>query len=149
MMQLNKGKKRTECILLFRYELIYSKDIFFVPEPKKNSKHRVWDIKQVKTDLGSFTCKNILFLHSLLGCDTTSRLYGIGKGTSLKKFKGNVVLQQAARCFDSPHLTHAQIQSAGENSLIVKYNGKQNKLLNDLCHRKYCEKIATSNTHVD
>lgn len=29
-------------------------------------------------------CNNIFFIHAILGCDTTSRLHGIGKGTSEK-----------------------------------------------------------------
>ena len=33
------------------------------------------------TELGEGICDNILFLHAILGCDTTSRLYEIGKGT--------------------------------------------------------------------
>ena len=53
----------------------------------------------------------------MLGCDTTSRLFGIGKGTTLKKFKANVELQKAAEVFDSTLLTSSQIESAGERVL--------------------------------
>ena len=32
--------------------------------------------------LGMELCENILFIHALLGCDTTSSVFGIGKGAS-------------------------------------------------------------------
>ena len=135
-------------LLIYHTKLIHN-EIFFIPEPKKNSKCRIWNVKQVKTELGSFVCKHILFLHAMLGCDTTSRLFGIGKGTILKKFKANVELQKAAEVFDSTLSTSSQIESAGERVLVVMYGGKNNESLNSLRHRKYCEKLASSLASVD
>ena len=77
------------------------------------------------------------------------RLFGIGKGTVLKKFKANVELQKAAEVFDSTLSISSQIESAGERVLVVMYGGKTNEPLNSLRHRKYCEKLATSLAHVD
>ena len=68
----------------------------------------------------------------MLGCDTTSRLFRIGKGTILKKFKANVELQKAAEVFDSTLSTSSQIESAGEKVLVVMYGGKNNESLNSL-----------------
>ena len=39
-------------------------------------KNRIWDIKVTQSE----------FIHAILGCDTTSILYGLGKGLSLKRF---------------------------------------------------------------
>ena len=55
-----------------------SYNIFFKPEPKKAAMK--WNITAVKQKLGFEICYNILFLHAILGCDTTSQLYGIRKG---------------------------------------------------------------------
>ena len=65
-------------VLLLYHSNPTGKGLFFAPEPM-NAKQRVWDLKQAKRDIGPFVCKHILFLHALLGCDTTSRLFGIGK----------------------------------------------------------------------
>ena len=63
---------------------------FFQPKPKKSvKKPKVLNIEAVKEQLGPEICSNILFLHAVLGCDTTSHLYGIGEGTTLKKFKSS------------------------------------------------------------
>ena len=72
-------------------------------------------------DLGLFSCKHILFQHALLGCDRTSRLFGIGKGKVLKTFKVNSALQQAADVFDETSSTPAKIESAGENAMMVNW----------------------------
>jgi len=77
-------------VLLCYHASLESHDLFFCPEPKKNTKKpRIWNIKATKKMIGTDICKHILFLHAVLGCDTTSRLHGIGKGASLKKFKAN------------------------------------------------------------
>jgi len=47
----------------------------------------MWNNKATKERLGPDICKLNLFLHAVLGCDTTSSQPGIGKGASLKKFK--------------------------------------------------------------
>ena len=46
---------------------------------------KVWDISQIQSKIGSEVCLALPFLHSLLGCDTTSRLYSVGKSLALKK----------------------------------------------------------------
>ena len=75
-------------VLLCYHAKFESHDLFFRPEPKKNTKKlRIWNIKATKEKLGQDICSNILFIHAFLGCDTTSRQYGIGKGTYLSKFK--------------------------------------------------------------
>ena len=60
---------------------------FFRPEPKSGTCKlpRCWNIKHTKSSrvLGARVCENILFGHALLGCDTTSRVFGIGKGALL------------------------------------------------------------------
>ena len=67
-----------------------SKKIYFYYESKQNDRGtNVWDIKLCKKLLDKDICNNILFLHAILGCDTTSSFYSIGKGLSLKIFQQN------------------------------------------------------------
>ena len=42
-------------------------------------KNRIWDIKVNQSELGADICNKILFIQAILGCDTTSRLYCLGK----------------------------------------------------------------------
>ena len=48
-----------------------------------------------------------------------SWIYGIGKGSILKKFMDNVSLQQAAIIFNDPNSTHSQVQDAGEKAFVA------------------------------
>ena len=57
-------------VLLCYHASLESHDLFFCPEPKKNTKQpRVWNIKAVKQRLGPDICQHILILHAVLGCE--------------------------------------------------------------------------------
>ena len=99
--------------------------------------------------MGTFFCKHILFQHAILGSDTTSRLFGIGKGAIVKKFKTNAALQQAADVFNLVSFTPNDIESAGEKALVAIYNGKKEETLNTLRLTRYCEKVTKSLTQVE
>ena len=62
-------------------------------------KNRTWDIKVTQSELGADICNNILFIHAVLGCDTTSRLYGLGKGLSRKRFTSSALFRDKAEQF--------------------------------------------------
>ena len=73
-------------VLLCHHVEMNANEFFFKPEPKQRSKTRkTWNIKRTKTSLGANVCANILFVHPILGCDTTPRIHGIGKGVALTK----------------------------------------------------------------
>ena len=81
----------------------------FRPGPKANTRGaRIWHMKKVKEQPGKEVCRNLLFLHATTGCDTTSRIYRVGKATVLKKFE-NVLsfkeqcLQLSFCCFRRCH----------------------------------------------
>ena len=77
---------------------VTTNDGFYPPEPKATStKCRGWDIKKTNDGLGSNVCLVILFIHAILGCDTTSRLQRIGKSTFLKKVSNNTVFLEIAK----------------------------------------------------
>ena len=48
---------------------------------------KVWSIRFACEHLGQCVCDGILAIHALFGCDTTSRVFSIGKGVALTKFQ--------------------------------------------------------------
>ena len=89
-------------VLLCYHASLESHDLFFCPEPKNNTKQPcTWNIKDVKQRLGPDMCLTILFLHAVIGCDTTYRLHGIGKGASLKKYQTNNSFREQAMVLHS------------------------------------------------
>ena len=63
------------------------------------------------TPIGSDICCQILFLHAILGCDTTSQPHGIGKGNLLKKFRD---FCNYAEVLNSPSAMAEEISATGE-----------------------------------
>ena len=143
------GEDTDLLILLCYHASLQSCDIFFRSETKKGTKRpRVWSIKSVKQQLGPELCKNLLFLHAISGCDTTSQLYRIGKGNSLKKFRSNQKLREQAKIFNNELSSSAEISAAGEKALIIFYNGKPDDSLDSLRYKRFCEKVSTNKSHI-
>ncbi len=89
-------------------------------------------------------CSNILFLHALLGCDTTSHLYGIGKDTALKKFKLSPHFQEQASLLYIESATCEEVCTAGDQVLVIVYGGGSGESLDSLRYKRFCEKVSTS-----
>ena len=125
-------------------------DLFLCSEMRKNTKKpQMWNIKATKQLLGPDICKHILFLHAVLGCDTTSRLHGVGKGASLKKFKESAIFRQQAEFFFANSSSQDDVARAGEKALVIIYNGKPADTLDSLRYHRFCEKVASSSTHIE
>ena len=92
---------------------------------------------------------NILFIHSFLGCDTTSRIHGFGKGQLAKKIQSNEKLRNLASRFQDRNLTKDEVKKIGEESLLIMYNAKAILDLNSLRYEKFMQKVSTKLTSVD
>ena len=93
-------------------------------------------------------CQHILFLHAVLGCDTTSRLHGIGKGASLKKFQASNSFRQQAKVLHTHSASNHDVTCAGEKAIVVLYNGNSTDSLDSLRHQRSCENVSSSRYHV-
>ena len=91
----------TDLLILLCYHAdMNASDIYFAPEPKKNAKQpKFWNIKYTKNQLGLNVCKHLLFIHAILGCDSTSRVFGIGKGAAFKKICSSPLFLTRQKCF--------------------------------------------------
>ena len=117
-------------------------NIIFLPQ-QRGSKNRIWSISETKKKLDPTVIRHILFLHAILGCDTTSRLFGIGKGLALKKILTSKDLLEAAMIFDSENSSHFEIAAAGEKALLAIYGTKSGNSLNLLRYQKFIDKTST------
>ena len=139
----------TDVLVLLCYHADETKeDIFYRSDIKTGiKKKKVWDIKKTKAVLDSDTCRRLLFIHAFSGCDTTSRLYGIGKGVLLKKVITDTHFQKQADIFLA-NSTHDEIEEAGEQALICLYNGILNEGVDTLRYKKFVHKANTGTTMV-
>ena len=98
----------------------YSCEVFFKPEIRSGTKKspRCWNIKYVQRVLGRAVCNNLLFAHAIFGCDTTSRVFSMGKGLALKHIRSDNHFITQAEIFLQENSTLADISSAGEAALV-------------------------------
>ena len=104
-------------------------------------------MKKVKEQLGNDVCHDLLFLHAILGCDTTSCVHGIGKAAALKKYANSLHFREQAKVFNSPS-TVEDIVAAGENALVSLYGEKPGEKLDGMRYQRYCEKLATNSSQI-
>ena len=67
---------------------------FLMSDKNVKDESKVWSIRFACEQLGQCVCDEILAIHNLLGCDTTSKVLSIGKGAALTKFQKGEYFQQ-------------------------------------------------------
>lgn len=141
----------TDLLVLLLYHCpLGAHKVFFKPEPKSNDNKipKVWDIQKAKRNLGPDICDNILFIHAILGCDSVSRVHGLGKGIGLKKLKTKHFLEQAV-VFGKDDVQKEKVIEAGEKALVCLYNGGASEKINLLRYKRFQEKVSKSSKHVE
>ena len=73
---------------------------------------------ETKRVLGIDICSNIFTLHAISGCDTTSRLHGVGKGECLKKLIENAEFKRRLCKFNDRLVSPEEIAESGKNSSL-------------------------------
>ena len=139
-------------VLLLHHADLNAHELFLAPEPKKATKtRRIWCIKKIKELLGPKVCDNLLFIHAILGCDSTSRLFGIGKGLALKKVKNDSNFLKQAKVFSQTqeNVEKGIIVAAGEKALVSLYGGDKDETLDMLRHRRFCDKVSKTTSPVE
>ena len=99
--------------------------------------------------LGESICSKLLFIHSILGCDTTSKIYGIGKPVALSKVQSSVELARIAELFLEPNVKKEDIIESGENAIVILYGGDTNESLNTFRFRQYSKKVLKRSKYVE
>ena len=84
---------------------------------------------------------SLLFLYAFSGCDTTSRHYGIGKVSVLKKY---AELAWCYSVFMSPSSSKAVIERAGEDALLIFYGCTTSLSLDSARVDKFLQKVAAA-----
>ena len=92
--------------------------------------------KEVKKQLEPKIIKNIHFLYCILGCDTTSRLHGIGKRLPIKKPRESQEFEKVSEVFLKDDVLPNEIIENGEKALLILYNSKGVNSLNVLRHQR-------------
>ena len=130
-------------LLLYYYECGSMQLIFRPNHDKKTVKSKIWDIGKTTCLLGQKTCKVISVIRAISGCDTTSKLYGVGKRAALKKFMDSQTLKELRDVFLKISQMEDIIKS-GERIITNLYGGVPSESRNVLGYKKFATKVVTS-----
>jgi hypothetical protein len=120
-------------ILLCHHAISNHKKLYFHPEAKSGQQQPYMDnmdIHKARSELGDQVCRDLLFVHAILGCDTTSRLFGFGKAVGLKLIQTNQTFIEQAKVFNRAGCTQNEVAAAGEKAILCLY--KTNAKISDL-----------------
>jgi len=74
------GEDTDLLVLLLYYAHEHSKGLYFRSDKSKtDGTSTVYDINRLQQIIGHDMCAQLLFIHAVTGCDTTSRIFGVGK----------------------------------------------------------------------
>lgn len=134
--------------LLLHHGVTGSKELYFRSD-KDKGKPTVYNIRVLRSLLGDKVCTDLLFVHAFTGCDTTSRIFGVGKKSVFQKvIKGDSVLRNCSRVFCAPNAEQVDIENAGCKAMVSLFNGTISDSLASLRYSYLCKKVATSKTFV-
>ena len=104
--------------------------IYLTSERKRTDKQapKVWDIAETKNVLSIDVCNNILTIHAILGCDTTSRIHNTGKGMALQNFLNNVQFRKNIYTFNDKQFLQHKLPIL-EKFLLVCYMERKNYII--------------------
>ena len=137
-------------VLLLHHAEMDAHEVFLKSEPKKSAQqNKIWCIRQAKQLLGPGVCDNILFIHAILGCDVTSRMFGLGKALAVKRIKSDFQFCQQAKVVNQIGKAKEDIIVAGEIALVSLYGGAKEEGLDVLRYRRFCDKISKGTSHVE
>lgn len=124
-------------------------NIFFKYEGKSEKKNVLWNIGQIESHISKEKMSHFPFVNAITGCKTTSHLFGVGKGTALKKLLKVPEFQTIATTFRDPNSTITEIIESGNRAIVMLYNGKVGQSLNELRYARFAEKVCTAKAVVD
>ena len=137
----------TDLLMLLLFHLTSQHwPVFFGSSRSGPNQARIWDIEKVQHELGSNICQQLLVLHAISGCDTTSALYGLGKAIFLRKAKKSASFSTQVKKFLLPDMERGAIEQAGERVLVEVYGGRQQDTINKLRYIKYNQKLSSCST---
>lgn len=121
-----------------------TKDNIFMLRPGKlGIPNRITDISALQQAINPTIKDNILFIHAIGGCDTTSALYKQGKLKPLKLLDNNTKIQSLISIFKNPTTEKADVIKNGEQFLLHLYGKRKNiQTLDALRFLKYTNLTA-------
>ena len=144
------GEDTDLLILLLHYSRTDNEVIYFPSDANKQLKEReVYNINLLKETLGKDLCNELRFVYAYSGCDSTSKIFGIGKKSAFQKLvKSDPVMKSCASAFILQNKSPEDISYLGESLMVDLFGGKSNDTLSSLRHVIFTKKVANTQAFV-
>lgn len=119
------------CFAIIHHQLCQNTYLRGKPRHSMKKTEKCWDISVLMKIIGSQVCRNMLFVHAVLGCEATSHIYRVGKGQTLEFILTSEVVQEQAEVFINPVNTKSDTVAAGETAIVFFI--KANPLTSQMC----------------
>jgi hypothetical protein len=133
--------------LLVYHRTVDMADMFLVSDKgnKKNpsQKTKCINVSELQKKLGHDACQQVLVLHALGGCDTTSAIFGHGKGKLMTKLNENKCMRPYIEALQDTNCTYEAVKAAGVKLMIAVYGGQQLEDLTTLRYQTYAKMVAS------
>jgi hypothetical protein len=132
-------------LLLYHFSNEMS-DIYMMSEMarKRTARVALSSVRSIRNDIGERAARQLLVIHAISGCDSTSALYGHGKAGVFRTVinKQDSIVQTCI--IESSTSTHAEVVEAGMKLMVTIYGGKsETDSLNSLRYAAYMNQLAT------
>ena len=98
-------------LLLYYHEATNCTELYFHLDKVKAN---VYNIKGLKKIRGEAVCNDLLFIHAFTGCDSTSRVFGIGKKSGFQRnIKKEEEMKDSSKVFCSPLKRQDVVDTSG------------------------------------
>ena len=132
-------------VLLLHHFKDFLADIFLLSETKTKTsyKRQLLSIREILIEIGERAARQILVVHAISGCDTTSAIYGHGKSSVWKKLLQNDTTS-LTEVINDVEASHASVFEAGMKLMVLIYGGKSTDTLNHMRYIMYMSNTASS-----
>jgi hypothetical protein len=137
----------TDVLILLLYHFHMSMaDVFMTYEVNSRLSSRTVyiPVRTLHRLLGETAALQVLAVHAISGCDTTSALFGHGKASVWRRVTGTRYTFRETEILGSESATHEEVVDAGMKLLALIYGGKESERLNHLRYTMYMNMAATS-----
>jgi hypothetical protein len=123
-------------------------EMFVLSDAKRKSNgksdSKCINIRVIQESIGAYGCRHMPVLHAVGGCNTTSAIFGIAKGTVYKRLSRGESLETHLKLMQDVAADEDEVRSAGLALMNALNGGEPCESLGRLRYNTYC-KLVTKN----
>jgi len=120
-------------------------DVYMLSRTKMpNGESKVVSVRAVQNDIGDQGVRQVLVVHALTGCDTTSAIFGRSKVGAFSKIVSRSDTLPMTDIIAATSASQDTVADAGLKLLVMLYGGQLSDSLNSMRYTRYMEKARLS-----